>query len=140
MEQQKSFNTLTTNVNSNTKDRVVVVNFDFKKSAYMKDQATQGKVHRLLTEDNARQNVKHFLNILNKKVYGNAAKRFNKKVHAIPVIQGGTKNNQLHLHMTVVVPERFKRDEFVTLMSNLWTKTHFGNSVTKVQDVNEISD
>lgn len=140
IKQQNFINECTTNVNSEMKDRMIAVDLDFKKSAYLNDGTTQEKVHRILTEDNARKNVRHFLNILNKKIYGNAAKRFNKKVHVVPVIKGGTKNNQLHLHMTVIVPERFKKDEFVTLMSNLWTKTHFGNSVMKVQDVHDLSD
>ena len=133
MNHQNIFNEWTNYVNSKMKGQVLAVDLNFKKFIYLKDGEMERK--EILTKDNARQNVVHFLNVLNKKVYGNASKRFNKKVFVVPVIEGGTQNKQLHLHMTVVVPERFERDDFITLISDTWTKTNFGNSVMKIQDV-----
>jgi len=33
------------------------------------------------------QNLKHFLNVLNKKCFGNSFKRFNKKLRVLPVLE-----------------------------------------------------
>lgn len=123
--------------NSYVKQTGIAVDLNFKKSIYVQDGRMNRKVK--LTREIAEKNVSHFLNILNKKIYGNASRRFNKKINVFSVFEGGDKNKQLHIHMTMDVPEHVDRDKFVSLVSELWIKTDFGNRNMYIQDIYEIN-
>ena len=49
------------------------------------------------------QNLRHFLNLLNTKCFGNSFKRFGKRLKVIPVLEN-SKNNRLHYHITIQNP------------------------------------
>ena len=71
------------------------------------------------------QNFKHFKNKLNKKVFGNGYKRFNKQLEML-VIHEGTNQIRHHLHCIIEQPKRFGFDEFVSLIETEWLSTKFG--------------
>lgn len=123
--------------NSYIKPTGIAVDLNFKKFIYLQDGRMKRKVY--LTREIAEKNVRHFLNILNKNVYGNASHRFNKKINVFSVFEGGNNNKQLHIHMTMDVPEHIERDKFVSLVSELWIKTDFGNRNMCIQDIYEIN-
>lgn len=56
-----------------------------------------------LTEAIAVQNLRHFLNKLNRTMFGKAAMRFSKGVGCIPVLEGGG-DKRLHYHALIDCP------------------------------------
>ena len=46
----------------------------------------------------AKKKMRHFLNVLNKQVYGNASQRFNKRLKCIPILEKDD-NTRLHYHL-----------------------------------------
>lgn len=79
--------------------------------------------------------VQKFLSLLNTKVYGNAAKKYNKKLFCVPVLEGGTDSIKYHLHLTIWKPERLSDYDFEKLITKLWLKTMFGNRIMKIENV-----
>ena len=53
--------------------------------------------YKSLTNDISNQNLTHFLNVLNKKCFGNSFKRFNKKLRVIPVLEKSS-NGRFHYY------------------------------------------
>jgi len=64
-----------------------------------------------LTETLASQNLRHFLNRLNRSIYGNASARFGKGVSCIPVLEGGG-SKRLHYHAVIDCPRHDIAHEF----------------------------
>ena len=71
------------------------------------------------------QNFKHFRNVLNRKVFGNGYKRFNKQLQML-VIREVSSDKRHHLHCVVEQPKRYEFDEFVSLINSVWSVTKFG--------------
>ena len=71
------------------------------------------------------QNFKHFKNVLNRKVFGNGYKRFNKQLEML-VIREVSLNQRHHLHCIIELPLRYWFDEFSSLIKNIWKNTKFG--------------
>lgn len=74
-----------------------------------------GKHYRLTNERDAEATASRFLNKLNRLVFKNAAKRFNKTLKSVVVLQGLKKDKHLHLHLAIsdvpqrIAPSKFKR-------------------------------
>lgn len=79
------------------------------------------------------RNNRHFFNVINKKVYGNATKRFNKKLSTIPVIEL-SKNNRYHAHMIIEVPDRkyISNQEFYLLLKTTWNNLDYGYNEVRI--------
>ena len=73
----------------------------------------------------ASQNFRHFLNRLNRHCFGNAAKRFDKKLAVISVIENNS-STRLHIHCSIELPDRYSFDDFCQIIRNLWTETKWG--------------
>lgn len=71
------------------------------------------------------QNFRHFRNVLNRKVFGNGYKRFNKQLQML-VIREVSSDKRHHLHCVVELPRRYEFEEFVCLIRSIWLKTKFG--------------
>ena len=71
------------------------------------------------------QNFKHFKNVLNRKVFGNGYKRFNKQLEML-VIREVSLNQRHHLHCIIELPLRYRFDEFSSLIKKIWRNTKFG--------------
>lgn len=73
------------------------------------------------------RNNRHFFNVINKKVYGNANKRFNKKLTTLPVIEL-SKNKRLHTHMIIEIPNRkyISNQDFYSLIKTTWNNLDYG--------------
>ena len=69
--------------------------------------------------------MRHFLNVLNKQVYGNASQRFNKRLKCIPILEKDD-NTRLHYHLILEhLSQRNMRPEtYFMIMQKLWK---FGN-------------
>lgn len=82
----------------------------------------RGPAFVALTPAMASTNMTHFLNRLNKSVFGNAAERFGKRVASIPVLEGGN-GDRLHYHLVLDCPRTDLHDGYAELISELWQKT-----------------
>ena len=56
-----------------------------------------------LTDTAASQNMRHFLNKLDRSVFGKAATRFGKRVGCVPILEGGI-GKRLHYHAVIDCP------------------------------------
>ena len=116
--------------------------------------AGRGPTYVPLTPAMASGNMTHFLNRLNKAVYGNAAVRYGKRVAAIPVIEGGNEK-RLHYHLVLDCPRSDLHDRYPELIADLWQKTEWGykkidvtpksdegwtNYISKLRDKPQFSD
>ena len=70
-------------------------------------------------------NFRYFKNILNKKVFGNTYKRFNKKLKMVVIAEGGD-NLRHHLHTIIEKPKNLTLDVFKKLIRYCWNKTLLG--------------
>lgn len=78
-----------------------------------------------LTPERCSRNIRHFLNILNRLVYGNAAKRFGKAVAIIPVIEHD-ETHRYHVHAAIDCPEHLTVEAFSTMIREAWSRTDWG--------------
>ena len=70
------------------------------------------------------QNLKHFLNIINSKVFGNGFKRFGKRLKVL-VKKENSINQRLHLHLILELPQRYQYLSFSKLIIESINKTDF---------------
>ena len=78
-----------------------------------------------LTETVAAQNLRHFLNKLNRSVFGKSAARFGKGVGCIPVLEGG-RDRRLHYHAVIDCPLPDLVAGFPLLITDHWRSTQWG--------------
>ncbi len=79
-----------------------------------------------LTQYTATQNMRHFLNKLDKAVFGNAASRYGKRVLCLPV-QEGCQNKHLHYHAVIDCPRPELSGSYPSLIARLWRSTQWGD-------------
>ncbi len=84
-----------------------------------------------LTPDLASQNLKHFLNVLNKRVYGASAQRHGKNISVLSVIEGGN-SKRLHYHLALDCPRDDLVEVFPDLVAQIWRSTQWGYHETCV--------
>lgn len=78
-----------------------------------------------LTREAADQNVRHFRNLLNRHLFGNAYKRFGKQL-AMFVVHEGTTYTRHHIHGVIECPDGWDAKDFMKLVIRIWTQTRFG--------------
>lgn len=95
------------------------------------------KFHSYLDDVKTTQNVRHFLNRLNQRIFGNRFRRFGKRLKVIPVIEGDNKTRP-HIHFTFDVPNHLSKDDFTLMVRECWERTHFGYhqyDITRIYDL-----
>jgi hypothetical protein len=103
-----------------------VVDFDIDNTFGVTLTLKQGIKNQKLDEISCSQNLRHFLNVLNQKVFGNQVKRFNKRLKVLPVLEM-SKGNRLHYHLTLENPYPQDPNRFSDLIEVVWNKTKFGH-------------
>ena len=79
------------------------------------------------------QNFRHFLSLLNRKVYKSAFTRFKRKLYIVTVKEvSGTGRH--HRHCTLETPKHIKLPSFVELVDQCWTSTDFGYEHTHISE------
>jgi hypothetical protein len=73
----------------------------------------------------AAQNFRHFMNRLNRRVFGNSAARHGRGLNVIPVIEND-EIVRLHYHAVIDRPERMTPEEFRRAIDASWRKTLWG--------------
>jgi|TARA_B110000211_G_scaffold94245_1_gene109921 hypothetical protein len=99
----------------------------------------KGTFFKKLTVDDAKQNLRHFLNILNKRIFGKGFSRFNKRLKVVAVLEGG-KDKHLHYHLLLESPSSTKlpRHMFELLLDSLWTKTNWGDQQKHIERSHDV--
>ena len=85
-----------------------------------------------LTTESASRNLRHWLNVMNKQVYGSAAQRHGKRLPVIPVLEGG-RGKRLHYHLAIDCPRDELIEFFPAMVATSWRKTLWGYGQTDVQ-------
>lgn len=85
-----------------------------------------------LTNQAASRNYRHFLNILNDRVFGKAAQRFGRRVNSISVIEGGS-GKRIHIHGVIDCPIPDLVPGFPALIAEVWRKSDWGRQEFDVQ-------
>ncbi|MEM8576735.1 MAG: hypothetical protein AAGF60_02690 [Pseudomonadota bacterium] len=78
-----------------------------------------------LTRDAAEQNIKHFRNLLNRRLFGNACKRHGRQLRTL-IVHEGTEWTRHHIHGAIELPEGWEINDFKQLVMSLWMRTRFG--------------
>lgn len=78
-----------------------------------------------LDEEKSVKNFRHFLNRLNKRVYGNAHKRFKKSISVIPVLEKPF-YGRFHYHLILEKPAHIHQNTYELMIKECWKKTRFG--------------
>ena len=71
------------------------------------------------------RNLRHFLNVLNKKCFGNAYKRFNKRLRVFPSLERSS-DGRWHYHLTLENPYPNNPIKFERMIESTWFKTSYG--------------
>ena len=71
------------------------------------------------------QNLRHFLNLLNKSIFGNRFKRFGKRIETVPVLEK-SETDRFHFHICIKKPDEEKNLRFEQRIRNCWLKTSWG--------------
>ena len=85
-----------------------------------------------LTGDLASRNVRHFLNVLNKRVYGSAAQRHGKRLRSLATFEGSS-GKRLHCHMMIDCPRPELVEHFPSMVASAWASTDWGDRQIDVQ-------
>ena len=110
----------------NRRQKDYLINFDVNNSFGVTLTLKQGIKNQKLDDISCSQNLKHFLNVLNQKVFGNKVKRFGKRLKVLPVLEI-SKGNRLHYHLTLENPFPNNPNRFSYLINSIWERTKFGN-------------
>ena len=95
-------------------------------------ETTKGKGRVTLDQFNELKTIRHFMSRLNQKVYGNAYRRYGRRLSVLPVIEGFG-NCKRHVHLSLEQPESRSLAEYTKLIRECWIKTNFGNYDIDVQ-------
>lgn len=85
-----------------------------------------------LTPELASRSVRHFLNVLNKRVYGAAAQRYGKRIRSLATFEGST-TKRLHCHLMLECPRVELEDHFPAIVARAWTAADWSDSQIDVQ-------
>jgi hypothetical protein len=93
-----------------------------------------------------RQAFRHFMNLLNKAVYGSAFRRHGKRLRVLPVLEKGEvrarslrrwergTSGRWHVHCAIELPPHFDAVALETLIGNCWAKVELGHGRILVRD------
>ena len=85
------------------------------------------------------QNVRHFLNFLNREVYGRRRNAKKQKIHVF-IVRETSFNDRHHLHLIVERPFHICLEDFRVAILRCWMKTKFGYFNIKVDEVYDLSN
>lgn len=91
-----------------------------------------------LDQINAPNNLRHFLNVINRKVYKNKFTRYNKKLTIIPVLEWSY-GIEWHYHLIIEIPETIPIADLKKIIRDAWLGSHFGNPSTRLEEIYNIT-
>jgi hypothetical protein len=76
-------------------------------------------------EYQCRAAFRHFMNLLNRSVYGNAFRRHGKQLRVLPILEK-EERGRWHFHAAIEPPSHTEPDQFKALISRCWSKVDWG--------------
>lgn len=109
-----------------------------KKARWEKNKS--GEVVRWIKidENAAKRNTSIWLDRLNGRVYGNAYKRFDKKLDVLTVIEKNKDDKRLHVHALIECPEWMSRDKMVMLIDKCWDRSPWSYVEREITEIDTI--
>lgn len=101
------------------------VSLTMRQSLTAKSSDRTGKFRFNIDESVASQNMRHFLNRMNKSILGSSGQRYRKRLLAVPCYEYHT-NNRLHYHLLLKVPDHISKAQLHSLVLSNWMKTKWG--------------
>jgi hypothetical protein len=80
----------------------------------------------MLDRDAAAQNFRHFLNLLNGRVYGNAFRRHGKRLRVIAVLEHDD-ITRWRYHAAIDCPRHIRPEAFKAMISECWIRIDWGH-------------
>ena len=87
-----------------------------------------------LDDISSETNFRHFINLLNKQVYGNAHKRFKKSVSVLPILEKSS-DNRFHYHLLLEKPNHIQQEVYELMIVDCWKKTKFGYNQIDIRNI-----
>ena len=84
-----------------------------------------------LTETEASQNLRHFLNVVNRKVFGSGGVRKGERLNCYPVLE--CDSVRFHYHLCLDKPDALTIEGFTALIHKTWRRTNFGYKEVEVK-------
>jgi hypothetical protein len=112
------------------------------KQARQSDGGAWVKLH----DHPCRQAFRHFMNLLNRSVYGAAFRRYGKRLRVLAVLEKGEvrtralrssergTSGRWHIHCAIELPSHFDAVEFENLIRDCWVKVEWGYGRILVRD------
>jgi hypothetical protein len=82
----------------------------------------------------ASQNLRHFLNVTNQKIFGNAFRRYGSKLQVLPFIELSAWH-RLHYHLSIEKPDYIQEHKFSEILENSWLKTNFSRKEIDIKKI-----
>ena len=115
-------------------NRPFAVTLTMKQGQMMHDGDRQ--LYVALTPEIASQNLRHFLNVLNRKVFGSASKRHGKRVNSVAVLEGGN-GKRLHYHLILDCPRDEQIGMFPLLIDRAWQSTNWSYDLIDIKQCDD---
>jgi hypothetical protein len=90
----------------------------------------------LATRLRCQRNMRHFLNLLNQRIFKNAYKRYGKRIEVVPVLELSNWH-RLHYHLTIVKPDSLEDQAFQNLIHECWLDTDIANYENVIKPVRD---
>lgn len=94
-----------------------------KKARWEKNKG--GEIVRWIKIDDnkAKKNTSIWLDYLNKRVYGNAYRRFGRKLNILTVMEKNKDNKRLHIHALIECPKWMDKEEMIRAVDMAWDRS-----------------
>ena len=89
-----------------------------------------------LNPEDGSRNLRHFLNVLNKQVYGSSSRRYGKRLPVISILEGGG-TKRLHYHLVIDCPRDDLIEVFPSMVIQTWRQTLWGYDQTHITPCDE---
>jgi len=93
---------------------------------YRREWSGSRPVTIFLSTSIASQNLRHFLNLLNRRLMTRSEFRKGRRLFVFPTLEGGDRK-RLHYHLTIDRPPNVTLGEFSDEIEREWSKTHWGD-------------
>ena len=85
-----------------------------------------------IDEYQCRNAFRHFMKVLNRAVYGNAARRYGKQLRVLPILEK-EEYGRWHFHAAIKSPPHIGPDQFKAIIHKCWSKLDWGYRVIEVR-------
>jgi hypothetical protein len=86
-----------------------------------------------LNEEQCRRAFHHFMNLLNRAVFGKAFYRHRKRLNVIPILEKEF-YGRWHYHAAIEPPSHLRSDHFKRLIQDCWKRTDWGYDRVKIRE------